>query len=65
MSHTEAVRFYQELQQPRVIPIHWGVFELADESLDEPPRELLRAQREAGVNNADFAALKIGGKITL
>lgn len=65
MSPTEAVRFYQELHQPRVIPIHWGVFELADESLDEPPRELLRAQREAGVNNADFAALKIGGKITL
>ncbi|MGL9773547.1 MAG: hypothetical protein ACR5LG_05395 [Sodalis sp. (in: enterobacteria)] len=42
MSPTEAVRFYQELQQPRVIPIHWGG--LADESLDEPPRELQRAR---------------------
>lgn len=60
MDPQQSVRLYQQLNEPRVIPIHWGVFELADESLDEPPAQLSLALREAGVEQHRFYPLKIG-----
>ncbi|TKI08204.1 MBL fold metallo-hydrolase [Martelella alba] len=65
MSPTSAVKFYQQLQCPRVIPIHWGVFELADEALDEPPLELQQALDKAGIAEHQFTPLKIGSKIKI
>ncbi|WP_413732856.1 MBL fold metallo-hydrolase [Sodalis sp. RH20] len=65
MSPAGAVDVYQQLHCPRVIPIHWGVFELADEALDEPPLELEQALLNAGIKDPHFRALKIGGKIAL
>ena len=65
MSPASAVKFYQQLLCPRVIPIHWGVFELADESLDEPPQELQAALATAGLFDHRFVPLKIGAKIDL
>ncbi len=65
MSPASAVKFYQELNCPRVIPIHWGVYELADESLDEPPRELAQALLNAGIADHRFIPLKIGAKIDI
>ncbi|TCV99995.1 MBL fold metallo-hydrolase [Biostraticola tofi] len=65
MSPASAVTLFTELGSPRVIPIHWGVFELADESLDEPPRELKRALQQAGIDNNKFSPLKIGERIIL
>lgn len=56
---------YRELNQPRAIPIHWGVFELADESLDEPPQQLNLALSEAGLEQHQFLPLKIGERIAL
>lgn len=65
MSPAGAVKVYQQLRCPTVIPIHWGVFELADEALDEPPVELAQALLNAGINDHQFHPLKIGGKIAL
>jgi N-acyl-phosphatidylethanolamine-hydrolysing phospholipase D len=40
--------------------VHWGTFELTDEALDEPPRALARARRDAGLPDEDFVVLAIG-----
>ena len=34
---------FSELRCQKAVPIHWGVFELADESLDQPLSELADA----------------------
>ncbi|AGA64806.1 hypothetical protein B488_08140 [Liberibacter crescens BT-1] len=66
MSPESAVRLYQQLLCPsRVIPIHWGTYELSDESLDEPPQELVRAREKAGITDDHFAPLKIGSRIII
>ncbi|SET12104.1 MBL fold metallo-hydrolase [Thorsellia anophelis] len=60
-----AVKLYQYFGQPKVIPIHWGVFELGDESLDEPPIELSIALKDAGLAESNFFPFKIGQRIDL
>jgi L-ascorbate metabolism protein UlaG (beta-lactamase superfamily) len=56
----QAVQLYDELQCLSAVAIHWGAFELADESLDEPP-ELLSELREART----FHLVKIGGSLAI
>lgn len=41
------------------------MFELADESLDEPPQQLNLALSEAGLEQHQFHPLKIGERIAL
>ncbi|WP_420820630.1 MBL fold metallo-hydrolase [Serratia microhaemolytica] len=65
MDPQQAVRLYQQLNQPKVIPIHWGVFELADEALDEPPQELARALNDAGLLQHQFQPIKIGSHVNI
>ena len=45
---------------PDTIGVHWGTFELTDESLDEPPRQLADARRAKGVADDAFITLAIG-----
>jgi L-ascorbate metabolism protein UlaG (beta-lactamase superfamily) len=56
----EAVRAYRRLRARHALAIHWGVFELADDALDEPPRLLRAALAEAGLRDDDFWLLKQG-----
>ncbi|KEY58095.1 MBL fold metallo-hydrolase [Serratia sp. DD3] len=63
MDPQHSVRLYQQLNQPRVIPMHWGVFELADESLDEPPQQLMQALSDAGLEQHNFDLMKIGQRL--
>jgi N-acyl-phosphatidylethanolamine-hydrolysing phospholipase D len=56
----EAVRIHRDLGAERSIGIHWGTFELTDESLDEPPRALAHAARDAGLADDAFTVLAIG-----
>ncbi|WON78309.1 MBL fold metallo-hydrolase [Serratia sp. UGAL515B_01] len=65
MDPQQSVLLYQQLNQPRVIPIHWGVFELADESLDEPPEQLIHAVKMAGIEQHRFHLLKIGERMEI
>ncbi|WP_034944832.1 MBL fold metallo-hydrolase [Erwinia oleae] len=65
MDPQEAVALHAASGEPVSIPIHWGVFELADESLDEPPRQLAAAMDEAGLDKSRFTAWKIGAKMAL
>ncbi|AKJ40778.1 hypothetical protein SOASR032_22230 [Pragia fontium] len=61
----EAVRLHRELACKQSFAIHWGVFELADESLDEPPMELHRALKQQGVSEQEFQLIKLGARLAL
>ena len=41
----EAVQIHLDLGAKRSMGVHWGTFDLTDESLDEPPRRLARARQ--------------------
>jgi N-acyl-phosphatidylethanolamine-hydrolysing phospholipase D len=56
----EAVRIHRDVATERSIGVHWGTFELTDESLDEPPRALARAAREGGLADDAFTVLAVG-----
>lgn len=56
----EAVRIHRDLGAKASLGIHWGTFELTDESLDEPPRLLARARQAQGVADSAFFTLAIG-----
>jgi N-acyl-phosphatidylethanolamine-hydrolysing phospholipase D len=56
----EAVQIHIELAARRSVGVHWGTFELTDESLDEPPRSLALARQAKGIADEDFFVLAIG-----
>lgn len=65
MDPDQAVALHRAMGQPLTLPIHWGVFELADESLDEPPELLHRAMLGAGLDPQRFQACRIGNRMRL
>jgi N-acyl-phosphatidylethanolamine-hydrolysing phospholipase D len=56
----EAVRIHLDVRARASIGVHWGTFELTDESLDEPPQALARARRERGVADDAFSVMALG-----
>ena len=54
MNPDEALRAFRELGARRLVPMHWGAWDLADDAVDEPPREL--ARQLARPEHADLAA---------
>ena len=56
----EAVAIHQDLNAALSIGIHWGTFELTDESLDQPMIDLPKALDAAGVSRDKFVLLKHG-----
>ena len=56
----EAVAIHQDLSAALSIGIHWGTFELTDESLDQPMIDLPKALDAAGVGRDKFVMLKHG-----
>ncbi|WP_455424740.1 MBL fold metallo-hydrolase [Dryocola sp. LX212] len=65
MDPQQAVSLWQQIGRPLTIPIHWGVFELADESLDMPPQELSEALSAAREAEERFIPLRIGQSLPL
>ncbi|WP_395300370.1 MBL fold metallo-hydrolase [Enterobacter sp. ECC-175] len=65
MDPQSAVDLWTALGQPLAFPIHWGVFELGDESLDEPVHELAQALNDLAPVNPSFRSLKIGEYLSL
>ena len=57
----EAVRAHLDLRARSTLGIHWGTFELTDEALDQPPRDLAAARTVHGVGEDAFFTLPIGG----
>jgi N-acyl-phosphatidylethanolamine-hydrolysing phospholipase D len=56
----EAVKIHRDLGAKRSLGVHWGTFELTDEALDEPPRQLRAERSAAGLAADDFFVLAIG-----
>ncbi len=61
----EAVRVHQDLGAKRSLGIHWGTFELADETADEPPRRLAAAVQAHGLPTEAFGVTAIGETLRL
>jgi L-ascorbate metabolism protein UlaG (beta-lactamase superfamily) len=62
-SHTtpeEALQALAEVRGRRLVPIHWGTFDLADEPLEEPPRRLEAEARRLGLDPDRVWLLKHG-----
>lgn len=56
----EAVRLHRELAIRQSLAIHWGTFELADDSLDDPLHALKQSLLEQDVNAERFWIFKQG-----
>jgi len=61
----EAVQIHRDVAAACSIGIHWGTFELTDESLDEPPAALSLACHDAGLAEGEFVVLAIGQTLRL
>lgn len=56
----QAVQIHKDVGAKYSVGVHWGTFEMADESLDEPPRALAAARAKAGVADDRFFVMKVG-----
>ena len=56
----EDVRIHLDILATRSIGIHWGTFQLTDESLDEPPKALACAAQARGLGADAFTVSAIG-----
>lgn len=56
----EAVRIHEDLRARRSVGIHWGTFQLTDEPLDQPVRDLAAARAARGVGDDEFFVLRHG-----
>jgi len=56
----EAVQIHLDLRARRSIGIHWGTFELTDEPLDQPAKDLAIARDQVGVSERQFFVLRHG-----
>ena len=56
----EAVQIHIDLAAKRSVGVHWGTFELTDESLDEPPEQLAKARQAKGIADDAFSVMAIG-----
>ncbi len=59
----EAVTIMKDINAKRAFGIHWGSFELAKESIDQPPRDLNIAVEKAKLPPEAFFVLKQGQTI--
>ena len=57
---SEAIKIHQDLGAKRSIGVHWGTFNLSDEALDQPPRDLVEASDAAGMGKDEFSVMAIG-----
>jgi N-acyl-phosphatidylethanolamine-hydrolysing phospholipase D len=56
----EAVQVHQDLGAKRSIGVHWGTFNLSDETLDQPPIDLAIARDAAKLKADEFSVMAIG-----
>ena len=61
----EAVQIHLDLKAKRSIGVHWGTFDLTDESLDQPPKDLAAARVAKGLVAQDFDVMAIGQTLKL
>jgi len=60
MNPDDAVRAHLDLQAAVSVGTHFGCFQLTDEGIDDPPRELGTARQRHGVPPEHFVVLETG-----
>jgi L-ascorbate metabolism protein UlaG (beta-lactamase superfamily) len=65
MDPDDAVRAFRDLRAEHAIGIHWGVWQLTNEAIDAPPKDLAKALEAAGIDAARFPALEPGQSMTV
>lgn len=60
LSPGEAVRAHLDLGARRSVGIHFGTFPLADDAIDDPPRDLLASLASTDIGDTDFIVPKFG-----
>jgi L-ascorbate metabolism protein UlaG (beta-lactamase superfamily) len=65
MNPDEAVRAHLDLRSRLSIAMHFGCFQLTDEAIDEPVRDLARALDTHGVDAVHFRVLEPGETLVL
>jgi N-acyl-phosphatidylethanolamine-hydrolysing phospholipase D len=56
----DAVEIFKDINAESAFGIHWNTFVLTAEALDEPPKALLKALQESGLDDEVFQAMEIG-----
>lgn len=56
----EAVQIHRDLGARKSLGVHWGAFEMADEAIDQAPRDLAAARQAAGLAEDAFFVLRVG-----
>ena len=52
--------YHRDIRAKRSVGIHWGTFEMSDESLDQPPIDLALAASAQGLASHAFTVMAIG-----
>ncbi len=65
ISPEESVMVHQDIHAEKSVGIHWGTFILTDEPLDEPPKRLAEALKNAGLESESFIVLKHGETMSI
>ncbi len=60
LNPAESVQVHRDVGAKRRIGVHWGTFNLTDEPLDQPPRDLAAAREAASLKPEDFFVLAVG-----
>jgi L-ascorbate metabolism protein UlaG (beta-lactamase superfamily) len=61
----EAVQIFQDCKATRAIGHHWGTFQLTNEAIEQPPKDLEIALKKAGLSPGQFTAFRPGQTLTL
>lgn len=61
----EAVQIHLDLKAKRSVGVHWGTFDLTDESLDQPPKDLAVARAAKNLSKETFDVMAIGQTLKL
>jgi N-acyl-phosphatidylethanolamine-hydrolysing phospholipase D len=61
----EAVQIHLDLKAKRSIGVHWGTFDLTDESLDQPPKDLAVASAAKNLPREAFDVMAVGQTLKL
>ena len=60
MNPEEAVQAHRDLGARRSVGLHFGTWQLTDEAIDAPVRDLVAARRAAGIEETTFRAPEAG-----
>ena len=60
LNPAESVQVHLDVGAKRSLGVHWGTFNLTDEPLDQPPRDLAAARDAAKLAADDFFLLAVG-----